>query len=478
MNDLQRQAAIEAAKRGIVGNRDHRSYAPHRPHTKQREWLALDCMEALYGGAAGGGKSDALLMAYFGDDDDPKRWVKQSGYAGLILRRTYKDLALEGAIMDRSHKWLIGSDAKWSESDKRWTFPSGATLTFGYLDGPRDHLRYQSAEFQYIAFDELTQFHEHQYRYLFSRLRRRAGIAAPLRMRSATNPGGVGHKWVKQRFLSDPKERVFVPATLDDNPGIDATAYRMALIELDNVTRKQLESGEWIEDSSGLVYSGFDQINNIVIALPEPPQGKRWLHGLGIDYGNVDATALCVQAFNDEISPIVYTVESQKWGDLDPDDAAEIVKAWNERYRFDFMVGDVGGLGKGYAEQARRRWGLPIEPADKVNKLGYIKLMNGAYQHKRKMIVRDTNPELITELSELIWKDERRLEEHPSFANHCTDSDLYGWRKTTGYAYMKPQDLPDKTSAAYHEQRRQEHIKRLEREMRQQAVGGYEYDAD
>ncbi len=229
-------------------------YIPHKPTPKQQAFLLLDCLEALYGGAAGGGKSDALLMAAL-------QYVDVPGYSALLLRRTFADLALPGAVMDRSHDWLEGTDAHWNEREKTWVFPVGATLTFGYLQADRDKYRYQSAEFQFIGFDELTQFMQDQYTYLFSRLRRRAGVLVPLRMRSASNPGGVGHGWVYDRFMPDltaeavahrrKTGRIFIPARLADNPHIDQISYRKGLAELDDVERKQLEDGLWVTDPGG-----------------------------------------------------------------------------------------------------------------------------------------------------------------------------------------------------------------------------------
>jgi len=215
-------------------------WSPHAPTERQREFLRLDCREALYGGAAGGGKTDALLMAAL-------QHVGTPGYAALILRRTYQDLALPGAIMDRAAEWLRGSGARWNETDHRWTFPSGATLTFGYLQTEKDKYRYQSAEFQTVCYDELTQFRESQYRYLFSRLRRLEGSQIPLRMRAASNPGGVGHDWVKARFVEDhaDSDRIFVPAKLADNPFLDCGQYLESLDQLDAVTRAQLLEGNW-----------------------------------------------------------------------------------------------------------------------------------------------------------------------------------------------------------------------------------------
>lgn len=204
----------------------------------------VETPEAFYGGAAGGGKSDAMLMAAL-------QWVDTAGYAALILRRTYADLALDGAIMDRAKRWLVPQGVAWNQQDKRFTFPSGATLTFGYLDHEDDKYRYQGAEFQFIGFDELTQFTESQYVYLLSRLRRLEAVGIPLRMRGAGNPGGIGHEWVKQRFVDSGPERPFIAAKLADNPHLDQVAYAASLDQMDDVTKAQLKHGDWNAMPSG-----------------------------------------------------------------------------------------------------------------------------------------------------------------------------------------------------------------------------------
>jgi len=212
-------------------------FCPHVPTPRQAQFLALSGREALFGGAVGGGKSDCLLMAAL-------QYVETPGYAALLFRRTYADLSLPGALMDRAGDWLRPTAARWHESEKTWTFPSGASLTFGYLENENSKYRYQGAELQCCAFDELSQFSESSYRYLFSRLRRKEGVPVPIRMRAASNPGS---EWVKQRFIVEGEAagRVFVPARLADNPFLDADEYRLALAELDPVTRQQLLEGDW-----------------------------------------------------------------------------------------------------------------------------------------------------------------------------------------------------------------------------------------
>lgn len=184
------------------------------------------------------------------------QYVQIPQYSAIIFRRSFRDLALPGALMDRSKEWLMPTDAQWKGQENTWVFPSGAKLAFGYLDTEQDKYRYQSAEFQYIGFDELTQFTEDQYRYLFSRLRRLKTSHIPLRMRSASNPGGVGHDWVKQRFMVEGIEhnRVFIPAKLTDNPHIDQVAYVKSLDNLDPITRRQYLDGDWTARHGGAAF--------------------------------------------------------------------------------------------------------------------------------------------------------------------------------------------------------------------------------
>lgn len=237
-------------------------YIPQAPTVKQAAFLLLPVIEAFYGGQPGGGKSSALLMAAL-------QYVDVPGYSALLLRRTYADLALAGALMDRARSWLAGTDAQWNEQRKIWRFPSGATLTFGYLENANDKYRYQGSEFQFIGFDEVSQFTETQYRYLFSRLRRLTGSVVPLRMRSAGNPPTTADgQWVKNHFvLHRPKNVIFVPSGLDDNPHLDKEEYLSSLSHLDEATRNSLF--DWFASVEGLVFSAFNE-GNLTDEEPDP----------------------------------------------------------------------------------------------------------------------------------------------------------------------------------------------------------------
>lgn len=268
VNEIMTEVAIKDGI-GFFNN----SYSPHDPYTRQVLFLEHKDetnaknnnvpLEMFYGGAAGGGKSDAILMAAL-------EYVHVKGYAALILRKTFADLSKPGAIMDRAHTWLKQTDAKWQEKTKTYTFPSGATLTFGYMESENDKYNYQSSEFQFIGFDELSHFTFTQYTYMFSRLRRLLHSDVPIRMRSGSNPPQtVSGMWLKERFVPDDfvpemadepvvftkyyydeetgikKHSYFVPARMDDNPHLDQESYEEALGELDYVTRMQLRRGDW-----------------------------------------------------------------------------------------------------------------------------------------------------------------------------------------------------------------------------------------
>lgn len=229
-------------------------YVPQKPTAHQALFLLVPHYEVFFGGSAGPGKSSALLMAAL-------QYVEHPDYHALILRQTFRDLNQADALIPRSKEWLYNTDATYNQSEHQWRFPSGATLTFGHMENENDKYKYQGAAWQFVGFDELTQFTHPKYDYLHSRIRKAEGSEIPLRIRGTGNPGGIGHEWVKDRFVTpkpledlpyaereqeaeDRKDRLFIPALLDDNPHIDKS-YRQGLMKMDAVTRAQLLNGDW-----------------------------------------------------------------------------------------------------------------------------------------------------------------------------------------------------------------------------------------
>jgi predicted phage terminase large subunit-like protein len=241
------------------------SFCPEEPSITQKVFLRTYGIEALFGGAAGGGKSSALLMSAL-------QYVDIPGYSAILFRRTFADLSLPGALMDRFKSWIDNyDDVHWNANSYVATFPSGARVSFGYLNNTNDYLRYKGSEFQFIGMDEVTEIRESDYRYLFSRLRRPANgplSEVPLRMRAASNPAP---NWVRQRFIVEGIKdgRIFVPSKLTDNPGIDALSYRQALSALDPIERRRLEEGDWWATTLG---SLFERTSAIIIDSNEVPE--------------------------------------------------------------------------------------------------------------------------------------------------------------------------------------------------------------
>lgn len=214
--------------------------------TKQAEFLAYEGREALYGGAAGGGKSVAILIAAL-------QYVTEPGYSALILRRTYAQLSKADSILSKAKEWLLGK-ARYNGDEHKFTFPSGATLEFGHMKHADSVADYQGGGWAFVGVDEATQFTGEMLAYPRTRQRRPVGSRIPMRWRGASNPGGIGHDYVKHRYVKDANgadpstpDRQFFPATLDDNPHIDREDYIRQLkgSGIDGVLLAQLLRGDW-----------------------------------------------------------------------------------------------------------------------------------------------------------------------------------------------------------------------------------------
>jgi hypothetical protein len=198
-----------------------------RPTIKQEMVVKLpfSVFEALYGGAVGGGKSELLYMlpiAY--------GWHKNPNFHGVLFRETFPQL--EASLILRAIPIYRLFGAVYDSSKHTATFPSGARVKFSYVSNIKEAWDHDTIEYQYMGFDELTHLARDVYIYLTSRVRSLVAGIPPI-IRAASNPGNVGHLWVRQRFVEHDPEgsgrslqydndtetyRAFVKATLKDNP--------------------------------------------------------------------------------------------------------------------------------------------------------------------------------------------------------------------------------------------------------------------
>lgn len=274
---------------------------------KQDQFICSQVNETLYGGAAGGGKSygqliDAFLYA-----------VNHQGSKQLVLRRTFPELERSLIITSLMLYPQQKSFCKYNSSQHRWKFKCGSTIEFGYCDNEKDVTKYQGAEFDVVRFDELTHFTEFQYTYLMSRIR---GVNDfPKMIKSSTNPGGVGHAWVKARFIdtvepnkiyTDPAtdtKRIFIPSTVYENKFLmDADPeYIKRLEQLGEDEKKALLLGEW-DIFKGQYFKEWRRNIHVIEPFQIP---KTWARFRSMDYG-LDMCACYWWAVSDSGKEYIY----------------------------------------------------------------------------------------------------------------------------------------------------------------------------
>ena len=251
---------------------------------RQKAFLDADATEVLFGGAAGGGKSygqliDALLFA-----------LRYPGSRQLLLRRTFPEL--ERSLIRTARSLYPASLFRYRVTEHTGSFANGSVLDFGHLATDGDVYQYQSAEYDVVRFDELTHFTEFQYLYLISRIRGANGF--PKQIKSTTNPGGVGHSWVKARFIDpsppnrpflgeDGSRRIFLPARVEDNRFLLAADpdYKRRLEVLPREERRALLLGEW-NLFTGQFFSEFSYDLHTCDPFPIPASWRRYRT---LDYG-------------------------------------------------------------------------------------------------------------------------------------------------------------------------------------------------
>lgn len=298
MNQAQTLSPSVSSRRSIV--------IPYVPSKKQTLFHTSIADEILFGGAAGGGKSKASVMEACALclEYDPSCGKPFSVY---MFRRTYKEL--EDSLITEAVASIPDTIAKYVQGAHEMRFLNGAVIKFRHLENEADVIKYQGAEIQALFIDELTHFTKFMYDYLKTRLRAVKELNFKPRVRCTSNPGGIGHGWVKDYFVAphpfggthekeiwseilQKYKRVkvqYIPATVVDNPHLGED-YIFQLEAKPEHMKKALLNGDW-DTFAGQVFTewvnnpkGYDDHlwTHVINPFPIP---KHWRRYCSFDFG-------------------------------------------------------------------------------------------------------------------------------------------------------------------------------------------------
>ena len=240
------------------------------------------------------------------------------------------------------------------------------------------------------------------------------------------------HKWTAHDnpFISEAWDKE-IELLKENEPGIENVPHF-----------QRMYMNKWVIDQDALVYRY--KPGNKLDALPK----AKYRYVLGIDLGYNDATAMVVCAYSDH-DPNLYIVETFQQSEMIISEVAEKIQELNKKYSFNRMI--VDNASKQAVEEMKKRYSLPLMPAEKTGKRDFIELLNADLILNKVKVLPDAT-EIIDEWSKHCW-DERKLaqgkyEEHPSTDNHLSDAFLYAWRWTFQYSSKPKIDKPHPTSEA------------------------------
>lgn len=256
--------------------------------------------EKLYGGAAGGGKTAAIVA------ESITLALEYSGISVNLFRRTIPELnrTIKAEIVKQCHQYIKRGHMVWrgtsdgEHEGRSYVLDNGSSIVLNYLDTDADVLKYQGAELPIIGVDELTQFPMAWIEYLLTR-NRTSNPDWPTLFMAGTNPGGIGHGWVKKRYIDpvppetinrvmlengDVTTRVFIPAKLTDHPNekFRKDYDRQLLTISDPLLRRALREGDW-NVFAGQVFIEFRYDLHTCDPFIIPSHWQRWR---SMDYGN------------------------------------------------------------------------------------------------------------------------------------------------------------------------------------------------
>lgn len=244
--------------------------------------------------------------------------------------------------------------------------------------------------------------------------------------------------------------------TIHDNPHIsDAQAELDAYLKQYGLTDDapvfvREWKGTWVYDASSIVYP-FVGSKNACAPEEIPTDGAVWC--LGIDLGSSSATAFVLGC----IVPggaHVWIKSCEKHENWIPSRIAAEIERYRQRIPGLRVVIDEGGLGRGYAEEFRSRYGIPCEPAEKRKKRGFQEIVAGELRSATIKIDPWECRELLDEMSILQWLPDKSEEDSERFANHACDAFLYCVRALRS-GYNPQREPPTPGSPEWWEAQRQ-----------------------
>lgn len=235
--------------------KDPVTWAPQ--NGSQVAFLSCPIFEVLYCGNRGGGKTDALLMDFL-------QHVNQGygpAWRGILLRRTYPELK---DVMNKAAMWFprIFPTAKYNKTDNQWTFPEGEVLIFAQADKHADYNKFHGHSYTWQGWEELTTWPDDKLFLGLMSLVRSTTPGIPKKVRATTNPGGVGHGWVKRRYR------------LPVAPGEIVTP----IVHLEGQPQR-LSINSSLQENKILLHSDPHYIEKIRAACSSPQQEQAWIYG-------------------------------------------------------------------------------------------------------------------------------------------------------------------------------------------------------
>lgn len=273
----------------------------YKPTPKQAAFHASKADEILYGGAAGGGKTKALVM------DALFRTLTWPNTVACIFRRTFREL--EDTDIKEALSSYPKELAKYNTSRHEFTLVNGSKILFRHCERAADRFTYSGLEVQFMYFDELTSFEQIVYDFLKTRKRAKKALGVSPIIRSASNPGNIGHGWVKKQFVdAGPYMQImtqeifsetlhkarkirtqYIPALATENPFITED-YIFELEQKPEALRNALLQGSW-DSFEGQVFTEFTnnpahyqdrRYTHVIDPFDIPPH---WPHYMSFDHG-------------------------------------------------------------------------------------------------------------------------------------------------------------------------------------------------